>query len=296
MAIKALSILIPTYNDLCVNLVDALRQQAEAADFAYEILVADDGSTDADVIARNSGINQWEHCQYLRQPKNIGRAAIRNYLAQTAQYDWLLFIDSDMTLVRADFLSKYASIESAEVIDGGVCIGGDADALRDNLRYRYEKAVEHEHTVEIRQQNPYRDFHTANFLIRRDLMLAHPFDERFRHYGYEDVLFGKQLRADRIAITHIDNPMGFCTFESNPDFIAKTEEGLQTLSQFRHELRGYSRMLTFADGIHIPPILWIIRLSHRLFGTLIRRNLCGHHPNLRLLGLYKLGYFLTLQR
>ena len=296
MAIKALSIMIPTYNDLCVNLVDALRQQAEAADFAYEILVADDGSTDADVIARNSGINQWEHCQYLRQPKNIGRAAIRNYLAQTAQYDWLLFIDSDMTLVRADFLSKYASIESAEVVDGGVCIGGDADALRDNLRYRYEKAVEHEHTVEIRQQNPYRDFHTANFLIRRDLMLAHPFDERFRHYGYEDVLFGKQLRADRIAITHIDNPMGFCTFESNPDFIAKTEEGLQTLSQFRHELRGYSRMLTFVEGIHIPLIVSLIRLTHRLFGTLIRRNLCGHHPNLRLLGLYKLGYFLTLQR
>ena len=296
MAIKALSILIPTYNDLCVNLVDTLRQQAEAADFAYEILVADDGSTDADVIARNSGINQWEHCQYLRQPKNIGRAAIRNYLAQTAQYDWLLFIDSDMTLVRADFLSKYASIESAEVIDGGVCIGGDADALRDNLRYCYEKAVEHEHTVEIRQQNPYRDFHTANFLIRRDLMLAHPFDERFRHYGYEDVLFGKQLRADRIAITHIDNPMGFCTFESNPDFIAKTEEGLQTLSQFHHELRGYSRMLTFVEGIHIPLIVSLIRLTHRLFGTLIRHNLCGHHPNLRLLGLYKLGYFLTLQR
>ena len=296
MAIKALSILIPTYNDLCVNLVDALRLQAEAADYAYEILVADDGSTDADVIARNSGINQWEHCQYLRQPKNIGRAAIRNYLAQTAQYDGVLFIDSDMTLVRADFLSKYASIESAEVVDGGVCIGGDADALRDNLRYRYEKAVEHEHTVEIRQQNPYRDFHTANFLIRRDLMLAHPFDERFRHYGYEDVLFGKQLRADRIAITHIDNPLGFCTFEPNPDFVSKTEEGLRTLCQFRHELRGYSRMLTFTDGIHIPPILWIIRLSHRLFGTIIRRNLCGHHPNLRLFGLYKLGYFLTLQR
>ena len=258
MAIKALSILIPTYNDLCVNLVDALRQQAEAADFAYEILVADDGSTDADVIARNSRINQWEHCQYLRQPKNIGRAAIRNYLAQTAQYDWLLFIDSDMTLVRADFLSKYASIESAEVVDGGVCIGGDADALRDNLRYRYEKAVEHEHTVEIRQQNPYRDFHTANFLIRRDLMRSHPFDERFRYYGYEDVLFGKTLKADGIKIKHIDNPLGFNTFEDNPSFIAKTEEGLRTLHTFRQELRGYSRLLTFIEGIHIPLILSLI--------------------------------------
>ena len=296
MAINALSILIPTYNDLCVRLVDDLRQQAEAAGFDYEILVADDGSTDADVIAKNSEINQWPHCQYLRQSQNIGRAAIRNHLARQARYDHLLFIDSDMTLVRPDYLSRYVSTAGADVIDGGVCIGGDADALKGNLRYRYEKAAEHEHTAEMRRLHPYQDFHTANFLIRRDLMLAHPFDERFRHYGYEDVLFGKQLRADRIAITHIDNPLGFCTFEPNPDFVSKTEEGLRTLCQFRHELRGYSRMLTFADGIHIPPILWIIRLSHRLFGTLIRRNLCGHHPNLRLFGLYKLGYFLTLQR
>ena len=296
MAINALSILIPTYNDLCVRLVDDLRQQAEAAGFDYEILVADDGSTDADVIAKNSEINQWPHCHYLRQSQNIGRTAIRNHLARQARYDHLLFIDSDMTLVRPDYLSRYVSTAGADVIDGGVCIGGDADALKGNLRYRYEKAAEHEHTAEKRRLHPYQDFHTANFLIRRDLMLAHPFDERFRHYGYEDVLFGKQLRADRIAITHIDNPLGFCTFEPNPDFVSKTEEGLRTLCQFRHELRGYSRMLTFADGIHIPPILWIIRLSHRLFGTPIRRNLCGHHPNLRLFGLYKLGYFLTLQR
>ena len=296
MAIMALSILIPTYNDLCVNLVDALRQQAEEAGIVYEILVGDDGSTDADVIKENQQIDDWTHCQYLKRTQNTGRAAIRNYLAQTARYDWLLFIDSDMTLVRPDYLSRYVSTAGADVIDGGVCIGGDADALKGNLRYRYEKAAEHEHTAEKRRLHPYQDFHTANFLIRRDQMLAHPFDERFRHYGYEDVLFGKQLRADRIAITHIDNPLGFCTFEPNPDFVSKTEEGLRTLCQFRHELRGYSRMLTFTDGIHIPPILWIIRLSHRLFGTIIRRNLCGHHPNLRLFGLYKLGYFLTLQR
>ena len=44
MAINALSILIPTYNDECVMLVDDLRQQAEQAGIVYEILVGDDGS------------------------------------------------------------------------------------------------------------------------------------------------------------------------------------------------------------------------------------------------------------
>lgn len=294
MSIKALSILIPTYNDLCVTLVDALRKQAEAAGIVYEILVGDDGSTDNSVVAENRIIEQWQHCHYLIQPQNIGRAAIRNLLAREAQYDWILFIDSDMTMVRPDFIIKYIFWEDADVIDGGVTIGGDADALKGNLRYRYEKTSEQEHTVEIRQQNPYRDFHTANFFIRRDLMLSHPFDERFRYYGYEDVLFGKQLRADHIAITHIDNPMGFCTFESNPDFVSKTEEGLRTLHQFRDELRGYSRMLTLIDGIHIPLILSLIRLFHRLFGRLIRCNLCGPHPYIKLFSLYKLGYFLKL--
>lgn len=293
MAITSLSILIPTFNDLCVNLVEGLRLQAEETGITYEILVADDGSTDEDVVRQNNAISQWPYCQYLRHTNNIGRAAIRNLLVRTAQHEWLLFIDSDMTFFRPNFLARYLLADDVDVIDGGVVIGGDAEALRGNLRYRYEKSAEHEHTVEKRQQNPYRDFHTANFLIRRELMLSHPFDERFRHYGYEDVIFGKQLRAAHIAITHIDNPMGFCTFESNPDFVSKTEEGLHTLLLFRNELRGYSRLLTLVDSIHIPLILSLIRLFHWLFGSLIRRNLCGPHPSLQLFKLYKLGYYLS---
>ena len=294
MAITALSILIPTYNDLCVKLVGDLRQQAEQTGIGYEILVGDDGSTDHEVVSENRQIDQWAHCRYLVQPQNTGRAAIRNRLAREARYDWLLFVDSDMTVVRPDYIGQYVAQDNADVVDGGVTIGGDAEVLKQNLRYLYEKASEHEHTAEMRQKKPYQDFHTANFLIRRDLMLSHPFDERFRYYGYEDVLFGKQLRADHIAITHIDNPMGFCTFESNPDFVSKTEEGLHTLYQFQSELRGYSRLITLVEGIHIPLILSLIRLSHRLFSGLIRHNLCGRHPSLKLFRLYKLGYYTTI--
>lgn len=296
MAITSLSILIPTFNDLCVNLVERLRLQAEESGIIFEILVADDGSTNEDAIRKNSQINQWTNCHHLRQEGNIGRAAIRNFLAKEARHEWLLFIDSDMNIVRPGYIAKYLSLDGADVVDGGVSIRGDAEVLKDNLRYLYEKSAEHEHTAEKRQLNPYRDFHTANFLIRRDIMLAHPFDERFRHYGYEDVIFGKQLRAAHIAITHIDNPMGFCTFESNPDFVTKTEEGLHTLHQFRNDLKGYSRLLTFIDGIHIPLVLSIIRLFYYLFGGIIRRNICGTHPSLRLFNLYKLGYFLKVDK
>ena len=47
--IKSLSILLPSYNNECVSFVKRLQEQAENIkddDFKYEIIVADDGSTD----------------------------------------------------------------------------------------------------------------------------------------------------------------------------------------------------------------------------------------------------------
>ena len=295
MTISTLSILIPTYNDLCVKLVGNLRQQAEDTGITYEILVADDGSTDKSVIQENRQINQFPNCRYIERPHNSGRASIRNFLANEARYEWLLYIDSDMSVMRGDYIIKYVSHVESDVVDGGVSIGGDADALKTNLRYVYEKSAENEHTVEMRRNNPYKDFHTANFLIRRTVMLGNPFDERFRYYGYEDVLFGKVLKQKRIAIAHIDNPLEFNKYEDNPLFISKTEEGLRTLHQFSDELKGYSRLLTFIEGVHIPFVLSIIRYSHKLFGGIIRKRLCGSHPDIRLFSLYRLGYYLTLK-
>ena len=224
----------------------------------------------------------------------MGRAAIRNYLARESSLAYLLYIDSDMSIISPDFLSRYLSCLPATVVDGGVVIKATNDNQKQLLRYRYEKSEELHHIATERHKRPYQHLHTANLLIERQLMLQHPFCERIRHYGYEDVLLGKTLQRHHVPIVHIDNPVGFCTFESNADFVAKTEEGLRTLCEFRNELRGYSRLLTLVQGIHIPAILWLIRLWHRLFGATEKRNLCGSRPLLSLYQLYRLGYFLTL--
>ena len=289
---QEISVLIPTYNHVCVALVKGLAQQLEAVGGDYEIIVADDGSTDAATVAENQVINTLPHCRYIVREENVGRAAIRNFLVREAQQPYVLFIDSDMTLISDDFIRRYLDSDCDTVIDGGVAIGGDPDTLKGNLRYCYEKAEETRHTAPERQKTPYQHLHTANLLVRRDLMIEHPFDERFRHYGYEDVLLGKTFRQQHIAIAHIDNPLGFCTFETNADFVSKTEEGLRTLGQFRDDLRGYSRLLTLISNIHIPAVLTVIRLWHRLFGRLERRNLCGNRPSITVFKLYRLGYFI----
>ena len=291
--IAELSVLIPNFNYVCLPLVRQLQTMLETAAIDYEIIVADDGSTDQKTVDANRPIASLTNCQYIIRRENVGRAAIRNFLAQQARYAFLLFIDSDLTVVNSHFISKYIAQTDPYVIDGGVSVG---DGLYDhNRRYLYEKAEEPNHTAVCRQARPYQHLHTANLLVRRDLMLQYPFDERFRQYGYEDVFYGKMLRQHQIPISHIDNPMGFCTFESNPDFVAKTEEGLRTLYRFRNDLRGYSRLLTFVSGIHIPLILSLIRFWHRLFKKAERRNLCGSRPSLFIFKLYRLGYFLTCQ-
>lgn len=294
--IQEISILIPTYNDICVELVASLSLQAETCavteGLKYEILVADDGSIDADVKLRNGIINSYKHCRMILREKNTGRAAVRNFLAKEAKYDSLLFIDSDMTVVREDFLQRYLNSSVDGIVYGGYEVGkGDAT----NLRYRYERSCADSHTALRRQQHPYRDFHTSNFMIPRKTMLTNLLDERFRHYGYEDVLYGKSLKKKGVTIHHIDNPVGFCTFEDNLSYVSKTEEGLRTLYQFQKDLKGYSSLLDMAHWLQQLHLSWIPRCLFAVAGNRMRQRLCQPSPSLILFGLYRLAYFLNLK-
>lgn len=289
---KDISILIPTYNHTCVELVQSLQQQANQLPISYEIIVADDGSTLPHTIEANRAINNYTNSRYIERPENAGRAAIRNYLAYQASKPWVLFIDSDMVVRRPDFLRRYVETPKEQAVwDGGISVGGDANLLKNNLRYHYERAAEHEHTADRRQQEPYRDFHTANFMAPKQLMTEYPFDLRFRHYGYEDVLFGMTLESHRIPIYHLDNPLSFEVFEENEQFLNKTEEGLRTLYTFRHELKDGSRLLQRME--HLGWMMPLLRLFHQTTKKLERRILL-RHPSLFLFSLYRLGYFSTL--
>ena len=289
-----ISILIPVHNYICLPLVKSIQRQAAGLGIRYEIIVADDGSTQQETIAANQAIDTLEACRFIRREVNTGRSAIRNFLVQQSRFEWLLFMDCDMEIADPHFLQRYMEAADNSVVDGGIAIGGAPDQWKQNLRYRYERQCAPQHTAEQRAKHPYRSFRTTNFMVKREVMLSHPFDERFLHYGYEDVLFGKQLRQNGLTILHIDNPLLLTDYETNPVFVTKTEEGLRTLHHFRNELKGYSTLLTFIDGIHLSAVIAILKMWHALFGRIERRWLCGNHPNLTIFKLYKLGYYLHI--
>ena len=302
-----LSILLPSYNNVCVSLVQVLQRQADALrgkldkPFRYEIIVADDGSTDAACIDANRVIGDMLHCRYLRMEQNVGRAQIRNVLISESRGDYVLLIDSDLFLCDDNYLYKYAT-STADVVYGGTRIGGEGFAMVDNeantehlkgnLRYIYEKKAEPSHRAAFRQLRPNQEISVCNLYARRDIMEAHPFDSRFKAYGYEDVLFGKRLAESGIEVTHIDNPVLINEFESNSVFVKKTEEAILTLCRFEQDLEGYSNLKTKVTtlGRYIP--LSLFRLWHRIMKNKEKRNLTGSKPSLLLFKLYKLGFFL----
>lgn len=302
-----LSILLPSYNNVCVSLVQVLQRQADALwgkldkPFRYEIIVADDCSTDAACIDANRVIGDMLHCRYLRMEQNVGRAQIRNVLISESSGDYVLLIDSDLFLCDDNYLYKYAT-STADVVYGGTCIGGEGLAMVDNeantenlkgnLRYIYEKKAEPSHRAVFRQLRPNQEISVCNLYARRDIMKAHPFDSRFKAYGYEDVLFGKRLAESGIEVTHIDNPVLINEFEPNSVFVKKTEEAILTLCRFEQDLEGYSNLKTKVTtlGRYIP--LSLFRLWHRIMKNKEKRNLTGSKPSLLLFKLYKLGFFL----
>ena len=118
-------------------------------------------------------------------------------------------------------------------------------------------------------------------------MLRYPLDERFRHYGYEDVLWGKTLKDNNIWIEHINNPLSFEKFESNTSFISKTEEGLMTLFHFRNELKGYSNIIKYTRKLHNLHLTYFMVSIHNFLSKYIKRNLQGNNPSLFLFYIYK---------
>lgn len=338
---EGLSILIPLYNQVGVALAMALSKQVEQCakeekkknegkgnandtiSLGFEIIFADDGSADATARQRNAIIAQLPYCQYIERPKNVGRSAIRNFLAHTAHYSHLIFLDGDVAIKRDNFVQTYlAHRNDADVIIGTLhfsrmqvacdtaedIIGHTKRAKEetkkttepmlydDNLKYRYEQQFLAKHPVKKRMQQPYASFRTTNFMVRRDLLLAYPFDETFHEYGYEDTLFGKQLKEHGATLIHLDNAATIADYEDNATFVAKTEESLRTLAAHAHQLQGYSTLLHTANRLKCLHLQPLIAFVFELFKGLLHKNLCSNSPSLFLFNVYKLGYYINLTR
>ena len=95
------SIVIPVFNHVAVTLECMRSVASAAASEAFEVILVDDASTDADV----DELRQVPGAIYLRNPANHGFVATCNAGAAVARGRILVFLNSD-TLVTPDWLKR----------------------------------------------------------------------------------------------------------------------------------------------------------------------------------------------
>lgn len=223
-----LSVLIPSYNWDAYSLVETLFVSLQKENIAFEILVLDDASPFLSSSCSEK-INRLPNCSFVSLPKNIGRSKIRNLLVEKANYNWLLFLDSDVMPKHTNFVARYiASMHVANtVVVGGICY--EDTTSKKTIRWQVGKNNE-EKSVTIRNAQPYNFFFTGNFLIRKAVFVTIRFSNHLAKYGYEDLLFAKQLQQHSVAITHIENEVYHLGIDSDREYVAKTKDALKNLA------------------------------------------------------------------
>lgn len=106
------SIIIPLYNKAAYireTLLSALAQQVGDNDFAFEIIVVDDGSTDNGREIVTACADARVH---LIEQKNAGVSVARNRGIELACGEWICFLDADDWL-HPEFLSTLAAASRA---------------------------------------------------------------------------------------------------------------------------------------------------------------------------------------
>ena len=293
---ESLSILIPVYNWDCSQLIKDLHFQGLVLGIPYEIIVADDCSTDKELQEKSRIIAEsHENCRYFGLPHNIGRAAIRNFMADQSQYDKLLFLDCDAAIKDKDFLKKYLdAADKASVICGGVTHPDEIPQKGWELRYLYEKNAAFERSAGFRSQNPYLRFTSFSFMIDRDVFMKIRFDESYVRYGYEDVQFGHELEQNGVSILHIDNPMIHLGLEESASFLNKTRQAVLNAFDHKNDIGDSSKLLNHYQMVLKWKMRWLFRIIWSFFQKSMERNLLGPKPKLRIFSLYKLCYICLL--
>lgn len=226
-----ISVCIPVYNFDVRDLVKALLNEISKKNLNAEVILIDDASRQ-EIRAINSELeNSVSKFIYLQE--NAGRSKIRNLFRGYICGDFLLFLDCDSGIIGQNFLSTYFDFikenPTSEVVYGGRISSEKFTGKNYALRRKY--ASERENLpAKLRRKHPYRSFQTNNFMIARDLFCAINFNENFNDYGYEDLLFAMDLKAEGSVIWHIENPVVNNDLEENSVFLTKVEESVASLS------------------------------------------------------------------
>ncbi|MEO8238076.1 MAG: glycosyltransferase [Flavobacterium sp.] len=294
-----LSILIPTYNYNVYPLVYELAKQCNNTGITFEILCQDDCSN-SPINIKNQEIKHLSNCYFFINKINLGRGKNLNSLVEKAKFEWVLFLDCDTFPAQDNFIKNYteAATKNNSIVFGGIVYEINKPKKEALLRWVYGRKRE---ALSVRDRNKNSSYTalTSNLLIKKEVLLKHPFDDSITKYGYEDLCFFAVLNTNHFKITHIENPTYHLDLETSGLFLKKTRTALENLTFLEKTNKitlKESKIISTYQKLKKLKLATTIAFIFNKIESKIEANLISENPSLFLFDLYKLGYYCNLKK
>jgi hypothetical protein len=287
-----LSILIPIYNYNAYPLVLELHKQCLECEIDFEILCQDDASKSV-LNSENEKINSLSNCIFTELKVNIAHRQNRNFLADKAQYENLLFIDGDSILIRSNYISNYITwLTNFDIVYGGRLHPKICPSNNQKLRWKYGRFIE-DKKVEKRNSAPFQSLLFNNTVIKKACFDKVKFDSQLTKYGHDDTQLSYQLSQLNLRLKHIDNPIEHGDIDSNKIYITKSKSSLENLIVLFEEgkiNKSFSKLISLLLVLNKLKLTYLISIFYSIIEKLLIENLVGQNPNLFLYNIFRIGY------
>jgi hypothetical protein len=290
-----LSILIPIYNQDVRSLVHTLAKQCAREKINYQILCFDDGSSEK-YRAINRELGFMIHVNYTEMSENLGRSKIRNWLGKAAYFEYLLFLDGDSVVKSRTFIKSYKEHAKSDlVLYGGRTYSKKMPASKKKrLHWKYGSTRE-ALPAKKRNRDAYLNFQSNNFLIPQSIFSIKGFDEGITGYGYEDLLYARELQQLNVDILHIENPVIHEGLENNDVFLRKTENAISNLAAiYKKGSHPTTRLIKTYEKLER------FGITNRIYNFMsgrekrLKDKMLSENPSVRIFNLWKLLLFIRL--
>jgi len=290
-----ISILIPCYNFNAYPLALKLEKQALLLDVNFEIICSDDGSFSLK-NEKNQKINLLTNSKFIELKKNIGRIQNRIFLAEKAQYDWLIFLDVDSEPKKNDYLKKYISnIGSSDFVFGGNEFKYNLNG-KFSLKNKFAKRREAKSSTD-RKKKPYKYIISANFMAKKSSFLYCYSKIKYKSYG-NDYIISSVLQNNNILIHHIDNFTMVSVNDDNEQFILKSKDALKNLYKNYSEGNLSKSSISILNAFSILDkfkMCKVFLLVTNPIEKFIFKKINSKNPNLILFDIFRLRYLCSIK-
>lgn len=205
----------------------AMLKRFGSAPGGVEFILLDDGSASAELVADVVSAAQatGAPARIIVSGENLGRARARNRLIAEAQGDFVLFLDADMLPDSPHFLSIWLGIietQRPRVAFGGLSLAHAQRTPETALHYALFGGSDCRPAYQ-RARRAAQTTASSNLLVERSFLLAHPFDDAFTGWGFEDVDWALDA-ARQEDILHIDNPATHAGLDDVETLVRKSAE------------------------------------------------------------------------